>query len=129
MSSRALTLILALSVVFSVATLSDRATAKPTGPVCCVCACSGENSTTFQAAPLSAVCKDAANGGECGSQCGELGCGVDFVGNQSCTAPSFAAACGVTTMAPASSSSGLIALIAALTGFGAFYLRRRSLRD
>lgn len=129
MSSRALTLILALTVAFSAATLIDRATAKPAGPVCCICACGSENSTTFQAAPGGAVCRDAASGGECGSLCGDLGCGVELVGNQSCTSPAFASGCGVTTMAPASSSTGLVALIAALTGFGAFYLRRRSLRD
>jgi hypothetical protein len=129
MRSKALTLILALSLAISAATLIEHADATDTEPGCCICFCGAQNATT-SGAISGAVCTDVANIRECGLRCADIGCDglkPDFAGNVTCSDPALAETCGGATMAPASSPTGLLALAVLLAGFGAFYLRRRSI--
>lgn len=128
MGSKGLTLLLALSIAVSVASFIEHADATDTEPGCCICFCGAQNATTYGAVP-GVVCTDVANLRECSLRCQEIGCDgpkPDFVGNVTCSDPALAETCGGSTMAPASSAVGLMALAALLSGFGAFYLRRRA---
>ena len=130
MSARAFTLLLGISLAFTLGPMTEPVAATDSEPGCCICLCGASgNSTTFGNGNSGAVCSDVANSRECSGICGDLGCPTDFAGHLACTDPALAEACGIATMAPASSPTGLIALAAVLAGFGAFYLRRRSLRS
>ncbi len=130
MSGKALTTILALLITASAAPLVERVWADDGfGASCCVCFCGSQNSTTMGTGSSDFVCTDldSASGAECNAICDPIGC-QGKVSIVPCTDPGLAETCAVATMAPASSPVGLLALVAALSGFGAFYLRRRSLR-
>lgn len=133
MNRRSLTLVVTLSVTISVATLIGRGSAiPPPPPGCCVCLCGLTNSTMAATAGLEdaqTMCSESANYALCLNLCNGMNCGAKFAANASCSDPELAEFCGAPSMAPASSPAGLVALAAILSGLGAFYLRRRSLRS
>ncbi len=128
MTSKAWIILSALVLVGSAASLINDAGATISGPGCCVCLDPSLNSTAATSGAAGGSCFDTSVGDrECGTLCGGISV---FFNATSCSDPSLADACGTaSTMAPASSPTGLVALIAALAGIGAFLLRRRSLQD
>lgn len=130
MRSRIATLVVALTLLVSAGSLIttevEASGAERFG--CCICAPCVENSTMSGLDPLdSAQCAPAATAGECPDICDSQGCGFETFENVTCNDPSVAEACGDPfVMAPAASTLGLLTLIALLSGFGAFYLRRRA---
>jgi hypothetical protein len=115
----------ALALAVTITSLSQAELA-PGG--CCSCSCPPNG----QAEGYD-TCTDIPPAGQleglCDVMCMEMNCTFSFLANGTmCSDPSLASTCAGddTTMAPAASHAGLVALIAALAGFGAFYLKRRS---
>ncbi len=125
MRTKILTLLVALTAAVSIASLVDTADASGGGG-CCICLGLSNNTVASTSGfPGGPTCTNLAAGGEI--NCNEICSGdSEFLRGISCSDPSLAETCRVPMMAPASSATGLTALAAALAGFGAFYLRRRS---
>jgi hypothetical protein len=94
-------------------------------PGCCSCSCPPNG----QAEGFETCTDIEGNSQICVGVCNDMNCSYSFFANGTmCSDPSLASVCPAdgATMAPAASHTGLAALIAALAGFGAFYLGRRS---
>jgi hypothetical protein len=129
MRQQLLRFVLALSLVVSAGSLiGNGVPAQANGfAFCCVCFdCGHENATMAGLDSNSAMCTGVADSADCDSACADLGCIQHTFANATCSDPSLASLCspGV-ARAPTASMFGLVALIAVLLGFGAFYLRDR----
>ncbi len=126
--SRILAPLLALSITIAAGSLiGDAAALQSHLGGCCHCFdCSGFNSTA------GAACKTVNSNASCIGLCGNLDCmGSNFTTHTTCGDEPSATQCAAAAnldfgaMAPAASPLGLTVLAALLSGFGAFYLRRR----
>jgi len=127
MRQQVIRFLLALSLVVSAGSLTGNGAQANGLEGCCVCSgCGFYNGTVMGVGVADTVCAGAADESQCDGICAGEGCVMFEFENATCLDPSLSSVCQPNlSPVPTTSAFGLMALVALLLGFGAFFVRER----